>query len=250
MTATGMSIGTPAYMSPEQIRADKIVDARSDVWSIGVILYEVLAGKLPFEASSHSAVFVKIVTEPPVPLQVALPGVSAELAAVVEKCLEPRADKRYASASDLARALRAIVGVSPPDPARAPDLVPPSRAEPAPPVDMRPPASSQVPDLDLSRAETEAAAEQGPRAAGSGPLCACDRRRRPERSNRPDERSAPRPRHGPKHANPADPFAAGRARATHGMLRNDVVEEPEAPVRSLASMAVMWMIVLALTRGR
>ena len=51
-------------MSPEQIRAE-VVDARTDVWWIGVILYEMLAGVLPFQSSSHSALFVKIVTEPP-----------------------------------------------------------------------------------------------------------------------------------------------------------------------------------------
>ena len=151
MTATGMSIGTPAYMSPEQIRADKVVDARSDVWAIGVILYEVLAGVLPFQSSSHSGLFVKIVTEPPVPLEVALPGVQPGMAAIVEKCLEPRADKRYASAADLARELRALAGL----PQRAPsahEIAPlPRSSRPDAETKGAPPSvvSSGVPDLEL-----------------------------------------------------------------------------------------------------
>src|SRR5207247_128183 len=80
MTATGMALGTPAYMSPEQVQGGRPVDARTDVWAFGVMLHEIVTGALPFNAETHSGLFVKIVTEAPVGLERACPGVSPELA--------------------------------------------------------------------------------------------------------------------------------------------------------------------------
>jgi len=222
-------------MSPEQIRADKVVDARTDVWSLGVILYEVLAGVLPFQSSSHSGLFVKIVTEPPVPLAVALPGIAAGLAAAVEKCLSPRADARYASAADLARELRSLAGVSLPEPVRV--EAPPPRM-----VETRA-APVSVPDLALPAPKPNVRA--APKREAAPPIA---------RSSRPDIGSELVPITDLRLDLAADPAMMRPgpshrvARATHGM-RNDVAPEPEAPARSLFGMGVMWVIVLAITAG-
>jgi serine/threonine-protein kinase len=108
MTATGVAVGTPAYMSPEQIRCDRVIDARTDVWSIGVILHELLSGQLPFQAEAQSGLFVKIVTEPPIPLQEAMPGVPMALAQIVDRCLRASVNERYANARELAADLRSL----------------------------------------------------------------------------------------------------------------------------------------------
>jgi serine/threonine-protein kinase len=143
MTATGMSIGTPAYMSPEQIRADTVIDARSDIWSIGVILHEILTGSLPFQSEAHSGLFVKIVTEPPVPLDVALPGAPKEIVAVVDRCLRAKIADRYASAAELLHDLRPLAGQ---ETVAAPALAPRAPAPPPSRPDVPAPA---VPDLEL-----------------------------------------------------------------------------------------------------
>ncbi len=105
MTSTGMVMGTPHYMSPEQVKGQK-ADARSDVFSLGCVFYELLTGRKPFDAESMHGVLFKIMQEDPVPLREAAPGTPEPVAHVVEKALAKNAADRFANAGDLLAALR------------------------------------------------------------------------------------------------------------------------------------------------
>ncbi|HEY8072681.1 MAG TPA: serine/threonine-protein kinase [Labilithrix sp.] len=99
----GMMIGTPAYMAPEQIRSPK-VDARADVWSWGVSLYQAMSGRLPFPAASAPEAALAILDRPHVPLT----GVSAAIARIVDRCLEKDPSARFADARELRDAMRPL----------------------------------------------------------------------------------------------------------------------------------------------
>ena len=106
-TAKGIIIGTPAYMSPEQITDDK-VDHRTDLWSIGVVLYELLTETNPFKKETRQATFQAILTEEP-PLASSFNAeISAELDRILIKALEKDADMSYQTASDLRADLKRI----------------------------------------------------------------------------------------------------------------------------------------------
>jgi serine/threonine-protein kinase len=94
LTAVGAAVGTPAYMSPEQ-SVGAAADARSDIWALGVVLYEMVAGRLPV-AGDHSSPAASIVADgPPPPLSTLRPEVSADLDRIVTRALAQRADDRY-----------------------------------------------------------------------------------------------------------------------------------------------------------
>ncbi len=99
--------GTTAYMSPEQSRGDQ-VDARSDVWAAGVVLYEMLGGEVPFRGSHSDAVVYSIRHDAPRPLTSRVRGIPSELESVVMRCLRKDPRERFQSATDLARALRRV----------------------------------------------------------------------------------------------------------------------------------------------
>jgi serine/threonine-protein kinase len=87
MLETGRVLGTPLYMSPEQLRADADIDARTDVWAVGVVLFELLAGRRPFEAPTHAEAAVQILTTDAPPLRALVPEVPAAVANVVARAL-------------------------------------------------------------------------------------------------------------------------------------------------------------------
>lgn len=112
-TQAGEVLGTPAYMSPEQVLSEP-VDGRSDIFSLGIILYELCAGERPFGGDSLGAVFQAITKATPVPLSERNPGIPAALAEAVERCLRRNPADRFQSGEDLAAALRGCIRKSSP----------------------------------------------------------------------------------------------------------------------------------------
>jgi serine/threonine-protein kinase len=105
VTLVGAMLGSPTHMSPEQIRDSRGVDARADIWALGVILYELLAGALPFGGVTTADVLQRILQERPASLRTLRPEVPAALDEVVLKCLSFAREDRYPTARDLREAL-------------------------------------------------------------------------------------------------------------------------------------------------
>jgi serine/threonine-protein kinase len=105
LTATGMAIGTPAYMSPEQSAGDQAIDGRSDLYSLGVVGYQMLCGQPPFVASNTPSMLVKHLSEKPVPVDERWPDLPPDLARAVMMCLEKDPADRFPSAAAFAVAL-------------------------------------------------------------------------------------------------------------------------------------------------
>jgi|GEM_PF-891055 len=164
LTQMGATVGTPYYMSPEQIIGSG-VDARSDLYALGVIAYQLVTGRRPFEGDNHQAIWHAHQTQIPTPVEELVPDIPKTLAFVIARLLEKDPAKRYQSAADVAEHLERIVKTAPPvkltprlgkqldewraTPPSSSTLTSPPSSPPAPPppsdrtVAMPPPAEPQ-----------------------------------------------------------------------------------------------------------
>lgn len=127
LTRTGDALGSPSYMAPEQVRASKQLDGRSDLFSVGVVLYEIITGANPFSATSPTAVLAQV-------LELEIdpdPRIEPKLWLEIQRALSKQAYERHPSAADLADALARAVGLSPVESLRRPKTPPASAGRPA-----------------------------------------------------------------------------------------------------------------------
>jgi len=110
-TKTGMVLGTPSYMSPEQL-AGKRIEGRSDLFSLGVTLYQLLCGRLPFEGESMAQLMFKIASEPPTDILAINPALAPSLVAFVERALAKNPDERFQTGEEFGAALRAALSAT------------------------------------------------------------------------------------------------------------------------------------------
>jgi serine/threonine-protein kinase len=106
-TEAGFILGTPLYMSPEQLRGEE-VDARADIYSTGVVLYEIFTGELPFKGASAMQIMLKHLEEPPPAPRTVWPEVPPKLEAVILRCLEKDPAARYRSVEELLKDLELL----------------------------------------------------------------------------------------------------------------------------------------------
>jgi serine/threonine protein kinase len=141
LTATGVAMGTPAYMSPEQCAGDRVIDGRSDLYALGVLGYHMLAGAPPFLGGNSASILVKQITEQPTPIAERRADVPGDLAAIIMRLLQKNPADRF---PDAASVMRALDGEAVPmpvpapssssravPPAKVPEAVPPATYDPA-----------------------------------------------------------------------------------------------------------------------
>lgn len=114
LTVTGVAVGTPAYMSPEQALGERDVDGRSDIYSLGVVAYQMLAGEQPFKASNTPAMLMKHVSEVPPPLRLKRPDAPAAIIRAVDVALSKKPEDRWPDGASFAAAMRAASPAEPP----------------------------------------------------------------------------------------------------------------------------------------
>ena len=160
LTLTGIAVGTPTYMSPEQALGERELDGRSDMYSLAVVGYQMLAGAPPFNATSAAALLMKHVGERPVPIGQLRPDLPPGLAAAIDRALAKKPEDRWADAGDFQRALVAAdapKAIVKPAPAPAPA---PRPADPTAPFEWRAVRDDARPGVEDARARVDSAREQ------------------------------------------------------------------------------------------
>lgn len=168
MTQVGTLIGTPSYMAPEQFRGEP-VDLRADIWSAGVMLYQLLTGEKPFEGGFSAVMHKALHTEPPPPSQLSV-TTPRGFDAVINRALAKRPEDRYRSAAEFGEAIRQAVNAPAPEPAALPGL--PGLNEDATMVSARPAAAGPRPAAAAPPAVEHKGAPIGLIAGGAGAVVA------------------------------------------------------------------------------
>ena len=109
-TRTGMLMGTPTYMSPEQCEGRATLDHRTDIYALGILMYQLLTGRVPFQGEGYGEILVQHMTAEPPPMSAFRPGIPPHLEQIVMKTLRKRPDDRFASMTELLEALRDPIG--------------------------------------------------------------------------------------------------------------------------------------------
>ena len=177
-TVSGLISGTPAYMSPEQARGDQI-DHRTDIYSLGVVLYEMLAGRVPFEADNTVTILHMHIHTPPPPI----PGIPAKVQAVMDHALQKNPEERYQSSLQMADDFLASIGMATPaEVVRKPE---PAKETPTSiPVEVPAPLPQIPQPWRESRVKMEQASSPKP-----------EPNREPEQQREPEPSRKPEPRH-------------------------------------------------------
>src|SRR5690606_34607556 len=109
VTRTGVVVGTPQYMSPEQARGKKDLDARSDLFSVGVVLYEGLAGEVPFDSENPGDVLIAVATEDPRPIEEIRPDLPRSVIDIVHRAMRKKPEERFQSAREMRDAVMDVL---------------------------------------------------------------------------------------------------------------------------------------------
>jgi len=141
LTVTGIAVGTPAYMSPEQAMGEREIDGRSDLYSLAIVAYQMLVGELPFQATNTPAMLMKHISDTPRPLREYRRDLPPLLVAAIERAMAKRPSDRWDDAAAFRDAIAAVEG--------GVGALPPAAAT-MPPV-ARPPAATQPPSADAMR---------------------------------------------------------------------------------------------------
>jgi serine/threonine-protein kinase len=219
-TEVGVMMGTPAYMAPEQVQGSRDADPSSDVWALGVMLFELLAGRLPFEATDAPMLFVAIATKDAPRLIDVAPEVPPSISQITERCLRRAPTERYPSAMELARDFRHALDGTELEPTQRQSVRPAALVPPRPPL--------EIPDLILPSKPSGGAIPKPSGDATPGNSA------KPEREKREAELAATMPLGNVDRAVPAskplDARSPGNSRSAEGApLRVVGARAPNSP---------------------
>jgi serine/threonine-protein kinase len=235
-TEVGMMMGTPAYMAPEQVQGARDADARSDVWGLGVMMFELMSGRMPFDAQDPASLFIAIATkDAPTLLDVKAPVVPA-ISRVVERCLRRRPDERYPSAAELGRDLRHTMDGTELEPTGRRSIPPAALAAIAAAAATAAtlPAASQVPIVVPELGLPKSAASRSPPSVPSLPTPTVDPRGATAMAPTPAPAAAPTRAPAPREEAPA------RARLAPDALLSGVGLAPGPSAMKPAATHASW----------